>query len=335
LTITYLLKEDIDEEAATDDEDEDSDDSSDDDDAVVITRTRVPYGRNLSITDYPDVEPMEGCYVSWDIPGVGEVLTDETVTASYKRYRTTISAGDDGKQHHSDLLVDGLFREGDTLTIERTTEVDDPEAALKEIGSSIGTHSVDFGTIKDFETLKVTVPNDGANKHTIRFRPQNRLLNLSGASYDLYQVTGSNQKKLKSTGKMGAYDLYEVDGREFTLSLALVGGGHVLLRYGAIAIGCIIAALVLLILLVKLAAKHGYKIPETRRKLHGHVRERIANKERLFFDDRAAAKEAKDAKKAAKKAKKDAKKAKDGKTEGSSNITDNAAISNDGNDTVK
>ena len=292
LTVTYLLNEEIDEEADTEDEDEDED-NNDDDDTVVLSRSRVPYGHKLNPSDYPDVTPPTGCYVSWDIPSVDEVLTDQTITATYKRYRTSISDGDMGSQHHSDLLVDGLFRDGDKLIVKRSTEVDDPENALKEIGTSIGNRSLDFGTLKDFETLEVTVPNDGAAKHTIRFRPQNRLLALHGASYELYQVSeDGKQTKLTSTGKMGEYDLYEVSGRQFTLSLTLIGGGHVLLRYGAIALGCISAAIVLLILLVKFAKKNGYKIPETRRRLHSRVHERIAGKERLFFDEKTAAQEA-------------------------------------------
>ena len=72
----------------------------------IIQKIDRKYGEKLEATDYPEIDEKDGFYVTWDKPEIEELQTDETITASYTRYLTTISdkENSDDDFYQSDIL---------------------------------------------------------------------------------------------------------------------------------------------------------------------------------------------------------------------------------------
>ncbi len=243
-----------------------------------VARLSRNYGDKLTLEDYPGVRQKEGYYSEWDIKGIDKLVCDVTITARYKRYRTTISEPDVSDElHQSELLVDGNFREEDKLIVEKTVNVTDDKVSAN---------------LDNFETLKVTVPNDGQSIHQIRFKAINIYAELAsvlggklGSEPTLYLVDNGVRTELTKTGTMGGYSTYEVPGNEFTLSVSIEGARSVAVIIAVVAAVVVLLLIVLLIVIVNVIKRHGGNVPKIFNGFIIKVSEKIENKEQLFYDD--------------------------------------------------
>lgn len=243
----------------------------------IIAKVKKDYGESITADEYPGLKNKDGFYASWDEQELSNITTDKVVTATYKRYRTTLSeynASDDLKQ--SELLVDGMFREDDELDIVRTINFVDGKPE----------------TLKDYETLEVTVPNDGQAVHQIRFRPISEvtasidlLKGYLGDKYRLYQIKDGEKVLLTPTGTMGKYSTYDIEGNKFTLVLDVGDASGATSKIAAIfvVIFLIVVALIAVVaILITINSKH---VPRIFKKVVDKVSAKIESKEQLFYDD--------------------------------------------------
>lgn len=244
-----------------------------------IGRISKNYGDRLTEDDYPIVREKEGFYAVWDKPEIDELVCDVTLTASYKRYKTTLSEEDvSDTLHQSELLVDGLFKEDDKLTVEKTVY------ATEE---SVSEH------LDNYETIKVKVPDDGQASHQIRFKAFNNYAefastfgNMIGGDPVLYLVEDDGSRSiLKKTGTMGAYSTYNVEGNEFVLSLGIPGAKNVAYTVLAIVIIVVVVIVLIIILLIIYIKRHKGQLPKIFNGFIIKVSERIENKEQIFYDE--------------------------------------------------
>ena len=263
LTVTYQL------------EDEDSDEGT-----KVIGKGSIRYGEKLSEKNYPPVEPKEGCYVSWDKKEVASATSDQIITATYCRYRTTLAEDveDDGEDtvYQSEILVDGKFRDEDKLVVERTDSFD-----VKNFKSA---KDYDADTLKNYTTLKVTVPDDGETVHQVRYKPITKIHEALGA-YEVYLVNGEEETLLKKTGDMGDYSTYEIEGNEFTLKVKFPKAGLAVSKFKYMLIGAIIVGLLVIGIMIFGLIRGGKKAPKIVRRIMRKVSKRIEGKEQIFYDD--------------------------------------------------
>lgn len=259
LTVTYML------------------DDGESDDPVQISKARVNYGDHIAADDYPSVPDKTGFYVEWDRPSIDNVSTDTTVTAVYTRYLTTLSdptgAGD--KDHQSEILVDGAFKEGDSLIVARSVNYDED----------------DISTLSSYETIHLVIPDDGADTHQIRFRPETFL------DYDAYEKMpykllineNGEWRELEKTGSLGGYNTYEIPGNEVDLKLDLskveTGGYKYAILF--VVIGVIALGLIILIIWAVTRRKSRKQIRRVVRQVKTEVKTRIDSKETLFVPDDA------------------------------------------------
>ncbi len=245
------------------------DDESNDGD-VKVGELSKEYGQSVGSSEYPEIEYKEGFYVLWDRTDMDSIVNDITVTAEYRRYRTTLSA-DEGTAgvYQSELLVDGQFKEDDRFVVERMSEDPDDENGRTSI-------------------LKIRIPDDGSDEHVIRFRPRveaqglGKLLpKLSEVTYDLYLVEGSDRTRLKKSGTMGGYATYIVKGNELTISPVVKNRYN--MKYILIAVAAIL--LIILAAAVVLIIRHGGKMSAFLKGITGKVSEKIEDKEQIFYDD--------------------------------------------------
>ena len=256
LTVTFML----------DDEDSDA--------PVRIGRTKVEYGESIGPEDYPEVEPREGFYVSWDKNGIESVTGDETITAEYKRYKTTLSASSasDGV-HASDILVDGNFKEDDSFIVARTLNFVEG----------------DNSTLSDYVYYEIMIPDDGAAVHQIRFLPDTVYGEDAYEVMKLYQDVNGRWVELEPTGTMGKYHTYEIEGNQAKLRLDISGIESKNKKYLAAIVIAAVAVLAVIIVIIWLVTrrKSRKEIKKAYRKVKDKITDQISSKEQLFVPDDA------------------------------------------------
>ena len=268
LTVTFMV------------EDEDLEDGKQ---QVAIEKRK--YGESFDHTTYPEVDNKPGFYVHWDTNSVENITTDKVITATYKRYLTTLSedTSNDGV-YQSELLVDGAFKEDDTLSVTRSDVLSYEQ--VEEMGIE---RVADLEQIESFETISLVIPDDGNKVHQIRFRPNSRFYDVS-EDYVLYQVTKDSKIALAPTGEVGEYKTFEIEGNDVTLMLDFEGINRTVFRYGILIVVSLVALLVIIILLILYTKKHGRKLPVFFKFIKKNVSERIENKEQIFFNEDEAKK---------------------------------------------
>jgi hypothetical protein len=243
----------------------------------IIAKVKKNYGESISADEYPGLKNKDGFYAAWDTPELIDITTDKVVTATYKRYRTTLSeynASDDLLQ--SELLVDGMFKEDDAIDVVRTINFVQGKAE----------------TLKDYETLEVTIPDDGQNVHQIRFRPISEataaidlLKGYLGDEFRLYQIKNGEKVLLTPTGTMGKYSTFDIEGNKFTLSLDVgdaSGATNKIAIFFVIAFLVVVALIAVLVIIVTKNSRH---VPKIFKKVISKVSAKIESKEQLFYDD--------------------------------------------------
>ncbi len=254
LTVTYML------------DDEDSDEP------VQISKARVGYGDRITQEEYPSVDPKEGFYVEWDKPSIECVSADMTVTATYKRYLTTLSDPTGSKPaHQSEILVDGAFKEGDSLVVARKINYD----------------SDDPDTLAAYETIELIIPDDGMSVHQIRFKPDTVYGDEVGDDFVLRVVESDGPEELPRTGSLGGYYTYDLSGNEAKLILDVSSmEKNDIMRTVLIAVaGTAAAVLIAVIIWAVTRRKNRKKIRRAVRHMKRDIRTRIDNKEQMFVPD--------------------------------------------------
>ena len=166
----------------------------DDEDEVVGT-VECRYGESIDESQIPEVPEREGFFGRWKRSDFSKVVSDEVVRCKYERIVSLIRSNLTREDDHPILLAEGQFGKGDKLVLE---ELDSSEGA-------------------DNGKWKVTVPDDGQDSHTFRYRPSD---SHHQTSIKLIKTdeNGSEYVKSVSTGKMGEYVTFEADGNEFVFS---------------------------------------------------------------------------------------------------------------------
>ncbi|SFP93610.1 hypothetical protein SAMN04487928_11281 [Butyrivibrio proteoclasticus] len=243
----------------------------------LIKKVSKRYGEKMTLDNYPEIEPREGYYVSWDQDSIDSIKTDEIITASYMKYRTTISEdtskNEDGF-YQAEILVDGQFKENDMLKVTHTLHYDDRN--FEKVAN-----------IKDlvkYETAVVEIPDDGASVHDVRIKP---LVELAKGfkEYDVYLVNGDEQILLEKKGKLGNYNIYEIEGNSFTLDIKFNGADKAVYLVILGIVGIIAGILLIIILIIVFIVRHGGKLPGILNKIGGKISEKIENKEQIFYDE--------------------------------------------------
>ncbi|MBO6239357.1 MAG: hypothetical protein J6O61_00585 [Butyrivibrio sp.] len=243
----------------------------------LINKVSADYGDSLDEEAYPEIKEKEGYYVAWDKESIDSIKTDETVTASYVKYRTTISEdmSETGDGFYQDeILVDGLFKEGDYLTVEHDIHYEDIQyEKVTKIKDLV-----------EYETMTVNVPDDGQKTHQIRIKPLTEIAE-SLKDFDVYLVQGDNEILLQKTGVLGDYNLYEVDGNAFSLKIKFNGAQRKAYIVLAEIFGIILGVFLVIALIIIFIVRHSGKLPGILNKIFGKISQKIESKEQIFYDD--------------------------------------------------
>ena len=251
-------------------------DQENEDGELMLKRVEKNYGDSLSEDEFPSLPEKEGYYVVWSSGSIPNVQTDEIITSEYVKYRTTIGEDTTGGRgyYQSDILVDGKFKQGDVLTVEREYQYD--VDLYKNMAPRIN-------GVTDYETLKLTIPDDGQSKHQIRFKSSILLGDVEYGPQLFVAAADGKENALKPTGKIGNYNTYEVDGNDLFINVRFTGNERVAYKYLfqllmiALGVGLNIG----LVFLVKLRRSLHQRLVYRRDTVLSHFR----NKAQIFYND--------------------------------------------------
>ncbi len=165
---------------------------------TVLREQEFDHGASFTEEVYPEIPSKDGCYGQWDTTDLTELHFDTVVTATYEPYITTL-ASDARRDGHATVLVEGDFRDGDSLSANEISDLS----------------SVPAGAI---EAWSLQIPEDGQDSHTIRWSiPADDQNN-----YTVYTLQENGWRKANSE-QIGTYLCFKMtgDGR-----FSVVPAGH-------------------------------------------------------------------------------------------------------------
>lgn len=109
------------------------------------------YGDSFGADSYPTVPEKEDHYVRWDRTNLENLRFDTVATAIYEPFVTTL-ASDEMRENKAVCLVEGHFRQGDTLILASGSNAD----AEAEISETV------------LECWSLEIPADGKESHRVR-----------------------------------------------------------------------------------------------------------------------------------------------------------------------
>lgn len=221
------------------------------DDALVGTRN-VAYANSLAHEQYPDPISEEDFYIDWDSYNIEDVRYDLEIDGEKTRYLTTIASVQLRGNNQSVMLVDGKFKNGQTL--ETSQEAND----VKGIG-------------KVTESWSLTIPSDGNAVHQVRLQLPSGVKKgkiyvcQDGASYvEVHPTT------------MGMYYLFEVGSNDVKIAIK----DETVPVWKII---CIIVAIVLIIAVVVIICLANYrkKNPKPAKSKKKKEKTKVTSKEKI------------------------------------------------------
>ncbi|MDE6388091.1 MAG: hypothetical protein K2L82_09860 [Lachnospiraceae bacterium] len=185
-------------------------------DETEVKTVQCPYRGSVPMELYPEIPAKEGFYADWDIKDLSSVLYDEDVTVEYVRYLTTLASAQTRSNAQSAILVDGMFRQEDVLSVEGNISETEANNAKDNAGNN--TDYDDAGTSPDNPTehWAVEIPDDGYASHQIRYQAPDG----QTEGVDIY-VKKDGVWVQADTELMGIYHLFTVEGTEAEIAVCV------------------------------------------------------------------------------------------------------------------
>lgn len=155
-------------------------------DGEILKQQSFDYGDSFDHTVFPQIPEKEGHYARWDCGELTDLRFDTVVTAQHFPHITALNSTDVRPNGNPVLFVQGQFQEGDVLT----TQLGETEFVTGENQQIL-------------EHLRISIPADGLDTHTIRYLPEEdcRIYILKSGSWIKAQ-----------TKEMGSYLAFSVSG---------------------------------------------------------------------------------------------------------------------------
>ena len=176
------------------------DDPESPDDKSVLNETYYKFGDKLTSIENEIRTDKTGFYYTYDIPVDEPIHSDMKIGVIRKRFKTTLAAVKPQNKQQSSILIDGQFKENDFL-----------DAVLE---ADIDSESEKEGII---ETWNIVIPDDGQKVHQMRYLPGDGFDNSKLEKLGVYVFRDNKWVELQSTGKIGKYYTYDLEGNNIRL----------------------------------------------------------------------------------------------------------------------
>ncbi len=213
------------------------------------------YGESLDDSAFPDIPPVEGSYAHWDRDDLRDLRFDTTVTAVYEPCVTALSSTITRSAARPTFFLQGAFDNEAALAASPAIfDFDDGQDDLL--------HRLRSYRRTLLEQWQLTLPDDGAASHTVRYLPPEG----TWGHLELYTFDGTRWNRL-DTGAMGSYLTFEAEGDSVELTVVSTATPW---WVWALAGGFVVAAALLLLALLIRRKPQPVLTPEERAKAAAH-----------------------------------------------------------------
>lgn len=185
-------------------------------DGKELKKVPFAYGESFHEDIFPELPPKEGYYAEWDRTDLQNLHFDTIVTAVYTPYVSALANQEKRSDGRSIFLAEGQFDEDAQLAAVRVPSTPEAFGELPEDWFHFLLKSFTGTTVcrNIAEQWKLTIPEDGAETHTVRYLPAEE------ASGDLkvYVKEGQNWKEA-SVEIIGSYLTFETTGNEVEIAV--------------------------------------------------------------------------------------------------------------------
>ena len=183
-------------------------------DGTVVSSRSFDYGDSFDSGMFPVLPAREGTYAHWDRSDLRELRFDTVVTAVYDAYMPALSSQQSREDGRSVILAEGLFS-GDNSLIATARELTPEAFHITEGGALAGWWAYWWeGSLPPaavnrqvLEQWQVSLPDDGQDRHTLRYLPPE-----GAAGLKLYVNDGSGWQEA-DCGSVGSYMTFAAAGR--------------------------------------------------------------------------------------------------------------------------
>ena len=172
----------------------------------IIKSMSFNYGDSFNEDVFPIIPDKNGAYGKWEVEELENLIFDKKIRAQYIPY-TTLLESDERRKELAIFLVEGKFKEGDSVSLEKETKFS-------------------LGNMRAIESWNFEIPDDGSQDHIIRYHP----LKLK-KNYGIYVFGNNNWNKVK-TKKDGKYLVFQTSGDYINIGIFEEGPGF--LKYALI-----------------------------------------------------------------------------------------------------
>ena len=165
------------------------------------------YGDSFDASVFPEIPAVEGQFAYWDRTDLNDLRYDTTVTAVYEPCVTALASDITRSASRPTFFAEGDF--DDAAAIDASPAIYDFSDGETGFWSRLRSYRKTL-----LEQWQLTIPDDGAQTHTIRYLPPEGISD----HIELYALEDGAWKKL-DTGKMGSYLTFETgtDAVELTV----------------------------------------------------------------------------------------------------------------------
>lgn len=183
-------------------------------DGTVVSSRSFDYGDSFDNGVFPALPAREGTYAHWDRSDLRELRFDTVVTAVYDAYMPALASQQSREDGRSVILAEGLFNDDNSL-IATARELTPEVFHITEGGALAGWWAYWWeGSLPPaavnrqvLEQWQVSLPDDGQDRHTLRYLPPE-----GAAGLKLYVNDGSGWQEA-DCGSVGSYMTFAVAGR--------------------------------------------------------------------------------------------------------------------------
>ena len=183
-------------------------------DGTVVSSRNFDYGDSFDSGVFPALPAREGTYAHWDRSDLRELRFDTVVTAVYDAYMPALASQQSREDGRSVILAEGRFNDDNSL-IATARELTPEAFHITEGGALAGWWAYWWeGSLPPaavnrqvLEQWQVSLPDDGQDRHTLRYLPPE-----GAAGLKLYVNDGSGWQEA-DCGSVGSYMTFAVAGR--------------------------------------------------------------------------------------------------------------------------
>ena len=146
----------------------------------IVKVVPVEYGESLTVSEIPDVPQKDGNFGEWEEFNYENITFSAEINAVYEKFITALESAEKRGSGLPIFVAEGNFTSSDSITV-------------AEIDSSEG-----------LESWSITLPNDGAESHRIRFLPPIK------SSKAVVTVTENGVQRIAETEIDGKYLVVEI-----------------------------------------------------------------------------------------------------------------------------